>query len=279
MLFRHQCRFPWNETLLWPNVLTQFRDVTPPPSWATATSATAVNRVGSAAPTHFPLNCPNIYSFYSGSGGVSNKQGCGFVSEAKARIGGSVSAPRCQARSGAGRMLVAQCGHSHRTQYSKTWGMIRNITVQWNTWNMDREVFIICPSVAYKVFTFMFVWGWLCQLKYVHYIVIVSNGYFSFRGGNEVAFCHNLGTSCLCRNFLLDHDKTNPDILHTPSLQRDFMKADKYWTLLLFVEVETYKKWQNISSFMLAATNVHCLLIYPWAMWHPHICLIQKHNR
>ena len=170
MLFRHQCRFPWNEKLLWPNVFTQFRDVTPPPSWATATSATAVNRVGSAALTHFPLNCPNICSFYSGSGGVSNKQGCGFVSEAKARIGGSVSAPRCQARSGAGRMLAAQCGHSHRTQYSKTWGMLRNISVQWNTWNMDREVFIICPSVAYKVFTFMFVWGWLCHLKYVYYI-------------------------------------------------------------------------------------------------------------
>ena len=93
-------------------------------------------------------------------------------------------------------------------------------------------------------------------------LVIVSNGYFSFRGGNEVALCHNLGTSCLCRNFLLDHDKTNPDnpdILYTPSLQRDFMKADKYWTLLLFVEVETYKKWQNTSSFMLAVTNVHCL--------------------
>ena len=99
------------------------------------------------------------------------QQGCGFVSEAKARIGGSVSAPRCQARSGAGRMLAAQCGHSHRTQYSKTWGMLRNISVQWNTWHMYREVFIvICPSVAYKVFTFMFVWGWLCQLKYVHYI-------------------------------------------------------------------------------------------------------------
>ena len=34
------------------------------------------------------------------------QQGCGFVSEAKARIGGSVSAARGQASSGAGRMLA-----------------------------------------------------------------------------------------------------------------------------------------------------------------------------
>ena len=48
------------------------------------------------------------------------QQGCGFVSEAKARIGGRVSADRGQARSGAGRMLAAQCGHRHRSQNSKT---------------------------------------------------------------------------------------------------------------------------------------------------------------
>ena len=48
------------------------------------------------------------------------QQGCGFVSEAKARIGGSVSAARGQPRSVAGRMLAAQCGHRHRSQNSKT---------------------------------------------------------------------------------------------------------------------------------------------------------------
>ena len=31
---------------------------------------------------------------------------------------------------------------------------------------------------------------------------------------------------------------------------------------------------------MLAVTNVHCLYTqYPWAMWHPHICWILKHNQ
>ena len=67
----------------------------------------AVNRGGSAAlPTHFPLNCPNITSTVSTVQWFIKQQGCGFVSEAKARIGGSVSPDRGQASSGAGRMLA-----------------------------------------------------------------------------------------------------------------------------------------------------------------------------
>ena len=129
-----KCSFDINVSLKWEVVMTKCLHTISRcharHHWARAwATAMAVNRGGSAAlPTHFPLNCPNIYSFYSG---LSNKQGCGFVSEAKARIGGSVSADRGQARSGAGRMLAAQCGHRHRSQNSKTWGMIRNITVEY----------------------------------------------------------------------------------------------------------------------------------------------------
>ena len=60
---------------------------------------------------------------------------------------------------------------------------------------MDREVFKICQLLTIVLLLR------LCQVDYVSlnmYMVTVRNGYFSFRGGNEVAFCHNLGTSCLC---------------------------------------------------------------------------------
>ena len=59
----------------------------------------------------------------------------------------------------------------------------------------DREVFKICQLLT------MFLLLRLCKVDNVSlnmYMVIVNNGYFSFRGGNEVAFCHNLETSCLC---------------------------------------------------------------------------------
>ena len=71
--------------------------------------------------------------------------------------------------------------------------------MQWTTGNMDREVFKLCQLLI-MIFTFTLLLR-LCEVDYVSlnmYIVTVSNGYFSFRGGNEVAFCHNLGTSCLC---------------------------------------------------------------------------------
>ena len=60
---------------------------------------------------------------------------------------------------------------------------------------MDREVFEL-----FQLITIVLLLR-LCQVDYVSlnmYIVTVSNGCFSFPGCNEVAFCHNLGTSCLC---------------------------------------------------------------------------------
>ena len=166
-----KCSFDINVSLKWEVVMTKCLHTISRcharHHWARASAtAMAVNRGGSAAlPTHFPLNCPNIYSFYSG---LSNKQGCGFVSEAKARIGGSVSPDRGQASSGAGRMLAvwqrsADTATGPRTVKHEAWSGIS----QWSTGNMDREVFKTLLT-TYNVFTFTFVWGWLCQLKYVH---------------------------------------------------------------------------------------------------------------